>query len=162
MLQKKCMMAQEKDKTQEELIDEAKKKVKKLKSLLKQATSLGCDVQRAIEDQIDYHELEIKRMQNHIIFDGLIGKCWKYCEKRNQRNTEYLYVRNIIGDDFVADIIAQSYWWNNLETHIYNKTKRSCSVYELCYFTEITMEEFRNAYEEITKNALNILKEQEK
>lgn len=148
--------------TQEELIDKAKKKVKKLKSLLKQATSLGCDVQRTIEDAISDQELEIERLQNHLTLDCLIGKYWKYCEKRKPKNIEYLYVRSITTRDIIADIFSQSYWWNNLETHIYNNAERSCSVYELCYFVEITREEFCRAYEESTKNALNILNEQKK
>lgn len=150
---------EQENKTQEELIDEAKKKVKKLKSLLKQATLLGCDVARTIEDEIDYQELEIKRLQNKLTFSGLVGKYWKYCDKRKPKCAEYLYVRNITGDNIIADIFSQHYWWNNLETHIYNNAERSCSVYELCCFTEITKEEFRKAYEDVTKNALNILKE---
>lgn len=155
-------MIQEDNKTQEELIDETKRKVKKLKSLLKQATSLGCDVRRTIEDEIDYQNLQIERLKTQMTFGSLIGKFWKYCNKHDKRSIEYLYVRNINGDNIIADMFSQFTFARELETHAYNNAERSASCYEICCFTEITKEEFRKAYEDVTKNALNILKEQEK
>lgn len=126
---------------------------------MKQATSLGCDVKRTIEDEIDYQNLQIERLKTQTTFGSLIGKFWKYYNKRDKRSIEYLYVKDIKGDDIIADMFSQFTFARELETHAYNNTERSASCYELCYFTEITKEEFRKAYEDATKNALNILKE---
>lgn len=132
-----------------EKIEEFKTQIKNLEKLLKQPAARNYPIKETIENEIDNYKRELQILECNIEYKDTVGK---YYKQTRFDGFAYIFVREIIGEKMICDLIESLDGYQK-DIHIYKNTERFCCIKE--HLSEITKEEFLKGYKEICDNMVN-------